>query len=91
MVQTVSTQTEPKVINVSEERAIAEWQQLYPDQWLLLEVTQEDEDEPIGGRLVAVASHDMSLVPLWREYSQQGKTTALVYGDATEAGPSVVA
>lgn len=91
MVQTVSTQTEPKVINAPEERAIAEWQQLYPDQWLLLDVTQEDEGEPVGARLVAVALHDMSLVPLWREHAQQGKTTALVYGDATEIGPSVVA
>ena len=91
MLQTLPTPTDLKVINAGEESAITEWQQLYPDHWLLLEVTQEDEGEPMSGRLVAVAPHDMSLVPLWREQSQQGKITALVYGDSSAAGPSVVA
>lgn len=91
MVQTLPTQPKPQVINALEERSIAEWQQLYPDRWLLLEVTQEDESEPIAGRLVAVAPHDMILVPLWQERAQQGKITALLYGHTTEAGPTVVA
>ncbi len=91
MLQTLPTQPAPQVINAPEECAIAEWQQLYPDRWLLLEITQEDEGEPIAGRLVAVAIHDTTLVPLWREQAQQGKITALVYGHSTAAGPSVVA
>jgi len=91
MLHTLPTPTDIKMISAQEERPIAEWQQLYPDRWLLLEVTQEDEGEPMSGRLVAVALHDMSLVPLWREHFRQGKITALVYGDSTEAGPAVVA
>jgi len=39
-----------------EEWAIAERQQLYPGQWLLLEVTNEAEGEPIAGHLIAVAA-----------------------------------
>ena len=91
MLHTLPTPTDIKMISAREERPIAEWQQLYPDRWLLLEVTQENEGEPMSGRLVAMAPHDMSLVPLWREQCQQGKITALVYGDSTEAGPAVIA
>jgi hypothetical protein len=91
MLHTLPMPTDLKVINAQEEHAIAEWQRRYPDHWLLLEITREDESEPISGRLVAVARHDISLVPLWQEQGRQGKITALVYGESTTAGPSVVA
>jgi hypothetical protein len=79
------------MINAQEERAIAEWQHLYPDCWLLLEVTQEEEDEPLAGRLIAVDSHDANLVALWQEQVRQGKITAMVHGRYTADGPIVVA
>jgi hypothetical protein len=46
MVQALSKSSEPRVINSQEERPLAEWQQLYPDLWLLLEITEEDEAQP---------------------------------------------
>ena len=91
MLQVWTTQTEPEMINALEERALAVWQELYPDCWLLLEVTQEEDGEPLAGRLIAVASADMTLVPLWQEQTRQGKIIALLYGRSTEAGPTVVA
>ena len=91
MLQTLTIQTEPQVMNAPEERSITEWQQRYPDSWLLLEVTQEDEGDPLAGRLIAVAPEDMTLVPLWQEQARQGKVTALLYGRFTEAAPTVIA
>ena len=38
----------------------------YPDSWLLVEVTGEEDGEPLTGRLLAVASTDMVLVHLPR-------------------------
>jgi len=35
------------VIHASEDRALAVWQELYPDHWLLLEVTHEEDSEPL--------------------------------------------
>ena len=63
MVQVLSKSAEPQVINAQEERPLAEWQQLYPDLWLLLEVTEEEEGEPRKGRLIAVDPEDITLVP----------------------------
>jgi len=56
-----------------------------------VEVTGEEEGEPLTGRLLAVASTDMALVPLWQAHTQQGEIVALLYGRSTEAGPLVVA
>ena len=61
MLQTVPTQIDPQLINDAEERAITEWQQLYPDRWLLLEVTQEDEGDACneeGNSVYGYWNHD---------------------------------
>ena len=57
----------------------------------MVEVTCEEDGEPLTGRLLAMASTDMALVPLWQAHTQQGKIIALLYGRSTEAGPMVVA
>jgi hypothetical protein len=44
--QTLVPRTEPEVIHASADRALAVWQELYPDHWLLLEVTREEDSEP---------------------------------------------
>jgi hypothetical protein len=91
MLQTLATQSAPKVMHTPEDCALAVWQERYPDSWLLVEVTGEEDGEPLAGRLLAVASTDMALVPLWQAHTQQGKIMALLYGHSTEAGPTVVA
>ena len=91
MLQTLATQTELEVMDTLEDRALTVWQEHYPDRWLLVEVTGEEDGEPLTGRLLAVASTDMALVPLWQAHTQQGKIIALLYGRSTKAGPLVVA
>ena len=91
MEQALATQTEPEVMNMPEERALAVWQEIYPDRWLLVEVTHEEDGEPLTGRLLAAASTDIALVPLWQAHAQQGKIIVLLYGRLTNPGPTVVA
>ena len=91
MLQTLATQTEAEVMPTPEDRALAVWQERYPDRWLLVEVTGEEDGEPLTGRLLAVAATDMALVPLWQAHTRQGKITALLYGRPAAAGPTVVA
>ena len=64
---------------------------LYPERWLLMEVAREEDAAPLTRRLLAVASTDRALVPLWHAQAQQGKITALLYERLTDAGPTVVA
>ena len=91
MVQTLATETDPELIDLPEECPITVWQERYPDRWLLVEVRGEEDGEPLSGRLLAVATADMLLVPLWQEQAQQGKVIALLYGRSTKVGPLVVA
>jgi hypothetical protein len=91
MLQTLANQTAPELIDASEDCMLTVWQERYPDRWLLVEVTGEDDGDPLTGRLLAVVATDMALVPLWQAHTQQGKITALLYGRSTEAGPTVVA
>jgi hypothetical protein len=91
MLQTLATQTDSELIDASEDCTLAVWQERYPDRWLLVEVTGEEDGAPRTGRLLAVATTDMALVPLWQVYTQQGKIMALLYGRPTTAGPTVVA
>jgi hypothetical protein len=91
MLQTLATRTEPELMHTPEDCVLTVWQERYSDSWLLVEVTDEEDGEPLTGRLLAVASTDLALVPLWQAHTQQGKIMALLYGRSTEAGPTVVA
>ncbi len=62
MLQVLPPETEPEVIHASEDRVLVAWQELYPERWLLLEITHEEDGEPLTGRLLAVASTDIALV-----------------------------
>jgi hypothetical protein len=42
MVAVLHRSSELQIIESQEERPTEEWQQLYPDLWLLLEITEED-------------------------------------------------
>ena len=54
MLQTLATQAEPEGIHTPEDCALAVWQERYPDNWLLVEVTGEEDREPLAGRLLGV-------------------------------------
>ena len=91
MLQTLSKPAEPRIINAHEERPLEEWQEMYPDLWLLVEVTEETKWEILKCRLIAVDPEDMNLVPLWQEAARQGKITGMFHGVYIEPGPTVVA
>jgi hypothetical protein len=91
MVAVLHRSPEVHIIESQEEHSIEEWQELYPDLWLLLEVTEEDTWEIYKARLIAVSPVDMDLVPLWQEYQRKGKITGMFHGIYTEPGPTGIA
>jgi len=91
MVAVLHRASELQIIESQDEHSIEEWQQLYPDLWLLLEVTEEDVWEIYKARLIAVSPVDMDLVPLRQEYERKGKTTGLFHGLYTEPGLTGIA
>lgn len=77
-----------------EERAPHEWEDLYGDLWLLLEVTVEDEaGEPARAKLAATTTDPMTeaFQRLWRSYADRGILTLLTHGQYSEPRPSAVA
>ncbi len=91
MFQTVESISTLQVINSSEDKPVEEWEHLYPEQWLLLEVTESDDEEPKRARLVAVAKEDIELLDLWRERGSQGIPSLVIRGVSQEPGPTVIA
>ncbi len=73
------------------ERAIGEWEERYPDTWILLEVTEQDDGEPVRGKLIATAKDPEELQEVWRGRRKQGVLTMLTYGPPPEPRPAVVA
>jgi hypothetical protein len=66
------------------------WEAQYPDTWLLLEITEEDEGEPLCGRLLATASDPDEIQEVWQASRAQGLLTMLTYGPPQEPRPEVV-
>jgi hypothetical protein len=66
------------------------WEAQYPDTWLLLEITEEDEGEPVRGRLLATANDPDELQEVWQAARAQGLLTMLTYGLPQEPRPEVV-
>ena len=63
------------------------WEAQYPDTWLLLEITQEDEGKPICGRLLATASDPDEIQEVWQASRAQGLLTMLTYGPPPGTSP----
>jgi hypothetical protein len=72
------------------EHTIQEWEAQYPATWILLEITAEDEGEPIRGRLIATAHDPDDLQEMWKEHRDQGMLTMLTYGHPRESRPEVI-
>ncbi|MFQ5853472.1 MAG: hypothetical protein ACE5JU_23175 [Candidatus Binatia bacterium] len=73
-----------------EERRIREWEGQYPDTWILLEVTEQDDGEPVRGKLIATAKDPAELQEVWKIHRNKGVLTMLTYGPPLEPGPAVV-
>ena len=73
-----------------EERRIREWEKQYPDTWILLEVMEESNGEPVRGKLIATAHDPEELHATWKRHRTKGVLTMLTYGPPSEPGPAVV-
>ena len=60
-----------------EARPIHVWEAQYPDTWILLEITEEDEGEPVRGLLLATATDLDDLQDIWKAYHDKGVLTML--------------
>jgi len=74
----------------SDTQPIHVWEMQYPETWLLLEITQEYEGEPVCGCLLATADDSDVLQTVWKSYRNQGMLTMLTYGPPREPRPEVV-
>ena len=74
MLQTLANQTAPELIDASEDCMLTVWQERYPDRWLLVEVTGEDDGDPLTGRLLAVAATDMAWCHCGKHIPSKGKS-----------------
>lgn len=72
------------------EKKIREWEKQYPDTWILLEVTEESDGEPVRGKLIATARDPGELHETWKRHRTKGILTMLTYGPPSEPAPAVV-
>ncbi|HBA38243.1 MAG TPA: hypothetical protein DCZ05_00420 [Deltaproteobacteria bacterium] len=72
------------------EKTIRAWEKQYPDTWILLEVTQEDNGEPVRGKLIATAQDPENFQEIWKSHRDKGILTMLTFGPSMEPRPAVV-
>jgi hypothetical protein len=72
------------------DKSIREWEELYPDTWILLEVTEEDDGEPVRGKLIATARDPEDFQKVWKLHRKRGVLTMVTFGPPLEPGPAVV-
>jgi hypothetical protein len=72
------------------DKAIHEWEKHYLGTWILLEVTEEDNGEPVRGKLITTARDPEDFQKVWKSYRKRGVLTMVTYGPPIEPGPAVV-
>ncbi|HXV79977.1 MAG TPA: hypothetical protein VEG60_08860 [Candidatus Binatia bacterium] len=73
------------------EKTIREWEKLYPGMWILLQVTEQVNNEPARARVIATADDPEEFQQEWKRHRGKGVLTMLTYGPPLEPGPVVVA
>ena len=73
------------------EKTVREWERLYPDSWILLEVTAQVNDEPVRGKLIATARDPKQFHREWKRQRELGVRTMLTFGAPLQPRPAVVA
>jgi len=72
------------------EKTIREWENQSPDTWILLEITEQDDGEPVRRKLIAPAHDPENLQKAWKLHRGKGVLTMLTYDPPREPGPAVV-
>ena len=73
------------------EKSIREWEKLYPDTWILLEVTGQENNEPVRGKVIATGRDPEEFQQKWKKQREKGILTMLTFGPPLQPGPAVVA
>lgn len=60
-----------RMVNAVESKTIEEWEQLYPERWLFIEVTQRDVHNIYEGKLIATAENSIEFLDLGKEYDEK--------------------
>jgi hypothetical protein len=59
--------------------------------WILFEVTEQVNNEPARGKVIATARDPEEFQTEWKRHRGKGVLTMLTYGPPLEPGPAVVA
>lgn len=73
------------------EKTVREWERLFPDTWILLEVTAQVNGEPVCGKLIATADDPKRFHREWKRQRELGVRTMLTLGAPLRPPPAVVA
>lgn len=72
------------------EKTIREWEEQYPGTWILLEVTGQENGEPVRARLITTGQDPEAFHDEWKSHREKKVLTMVTYGPPLEPGPAVV-
>ncbi|MGH9800680.1 MAG: hypothetical protein ACRD82_09970 [Blastocatellia bacterium] len=75
-----------RIINADQAKPIEEWQRLYPDQALFIEVTKEDFSKIYEGKLIATAGNSIEFLDLRKDFRRRNIVNLTAYGDTVDDG-----
>jgi hypothetical protein len=76
-----------QMVNADKPRPIVEWQRLYPELALFIEVTKEDFSQVYEGKLIATAERSIEFFDLSSEFRQRGLVSLTAYGEPLATRP----
>lgn len=75
-----------RMINADQAEPIEEWQRLYPELALFIEVTKEDFSKIYEGKLVATAENSIEFLDLHQDFRRRNIVNLTTYGDSPDDG-----
>lgn len=76
-----------QLVNAQEVKSVEEWEGLYPETWLLIEITKDNPWEGYEGRLIAAAADPMELVEIGIDYDKRKIVTLTTRGISLNEEP----
>ncbi len=79
-----------RIINSTETKPIKEWEEMYPELWLLIEVTREDTHQIYEGKLIAAAENSIEFLEIKNDLRRKGAINLTTRGVFPGPQPIVV-
>ena len=76
-----------QMINAEQAKAIEEWQRLYPELALFIEVTREDFSQVYEGKLIGTAENSIEFLDLRTDFRSRNIVTLTTFGDPIDETP----